>query len=60
MKLAQETATRNSKKFPATQRKNQPNCAGTPPNWQHCCCTASQGCQVVISKKGQIILKKSK
>ena len=36
IKLAQKTATRNSEKFPATQRKKQPNCAGKPPNWQHC------------------------
>jgi len=36
IKLAQKSATRNSEKFPATQRKNQPNCAGKPPNWQHC------------------------
>ena len=36
IKLAQKNATRNSKKFPATQRKKQPNCAGKPPNWQHC------------------------
>ena len=27
---------RNSKENPATQRKKQPNCAGKPPNWQHC------------------------
>jgi len=35
LKLAQTTATRNSKKNPATQQQNQPNCAGKPPNWQH-------------------------
>ena len=37
MKLAQKNATRNSKIFPALQRKKQPNCAGKPPNWQHWC-----------------------
>ena len=35
IKLAQITATRNSKKFPATKRKKQPNDAGKPSNWQH-------------------------
>jgi len=31
IKLAQKTATRNSKKFPPTQRKKQPNCAENRP-----------------------------
>jgi len=30
-----KNATRNSKTFPATQLKKQPNCVGKPPNWQH-------------------------
>jgi len=35
-KTSTKKATRNSKKFSATQRKKQPNSAGKPPNWQHC------------------------
>jgi len=36
IKLAHKTVTRNSKENPATLRKKQPDCAGQPPNWQHC------------------------
>jgi len=37
---------RNSKTFPATQRKKQPNCAGKPPNWQHWCVCLYYGLRV--------------